>query len=306
MDQMLDYLVDIIALLLIIGILVLIRILFKMLFITPRLHKIKRLLQEKDYSQAKNLLLDAIQKQPKRKEFIELKKQLDQNMLNEVPIKPLQISSNDNTYPVKQRANYNFMCAQYVQRNRFWVGVNLACLVLFIFQCLSYTILIPEFAFPAAWWAMTMLLSVGFIIYSIGIIRNVQTVPNNYFLYQGIFGLFFFMEYITLYFLSTQINSGLNMTIHILPILPEIVLLYGVYRRRITKFKKEYPWNKRSYFYRITFLIVAIVMSFIAPLAKNLNATPILPWAFLLSGYIFSLSFFYIVDYMIIKKDGLQ
>lgn len=306
MEQILDYLVDIIALLVIVGILVLIHMLFKVLLITPRLNKIKRLLQEKDYFQAKTLLLDSMQKQPKRKEFIDLKKQFDQSMLNETPMKPLQISSAGNIYPVKQNANYNFMCAQYVQRNRFWVGTNVACLVLFIYQCLSYTILIPEFAFPAAWWVMTMLFSVGFILYSIGIIRNIQTFPNNYFLYQGIFGLFFSVEYITLYFLSAHIYSGLNMMIRIIPILPEIVLLYGVYRRRIIKFKEEYPWNNRSHSYRIIFLIVVVIMSFIAPLLKSLNAAQILPWAFLLSGYIFSLSFLYIVDYRMIQKDSLR
>ena len=64
MEQILDYLVDIIALLVIIAILLLIHMLFKALFITPRLNKIKRLLQEKDYFQAKALLLDSMQKQP--------------------------------------------------------------------------------------------------------------------------------------------------------------------------------------------------------------------------------------------------
>jgi len=266
MEQILDYLVDIIALLVIIAILLLIHMLFKALFITPRLNKIKRLLQEKDYFQAKALLLDSMQKQPKRKEFIDLKKQFDQSMLQETPMEPLQTPSAGNIYPVKQSANYNLVRAQYVRRNRFWVGTNLACLILFIYQCLSYTILIPEFTFPAAWLVMTMLFSAGFILYSIGVIRNIHTFQNHYFLYQGVFGLFFSVEYMSLYFLSAHIYSGLNMMIRIIPILPEIVLLYGVYRRRIIKFKKEYPWNNRSHSYRIIFLIVVVIMSFIAPI----------------------------------------
>lgn len=300
LDQMLDYLVDLIALLVIVGILALIHQLFKVLFISPGINKIKRLLHEKDYSQARTLLLDALQKRPKSKVFLSLKKQLDQNTTSETLAEDQQLQhvpSDKNSPPVKQKTNY-FITVKSMKRNPFWIGTNLACFLLFIYQCLSYSIFLPEFAFPAAWWLLTMLFSVGFIIYSVVVMRNFQTSPISYFLYQGFVGLFFFMEYIILYFISAQIYSSLNVIILILPIVPEVAVLYEIYHRRIRSSE-----GKQADAYRIIFLITAAIMSFIAPLLKSLNAVQTLSWIFLLSAYIFSLSFSYLVDYVMINKN---
>lgn len=307
MEQMLDYSVDLVALLMIAGILALIHQLFKALFITPRINKIRRLLREKDSIQARALLLDALQKQPKRKEFIGLKRQLDQRTAGETSAEssqPPQIPSDGEADSVEQRQNAAFMNAQNRKRDRFWVGTNLACLVLFLCQCLSYTILMPEFAFPAAWWAITMLFSIVFILCSVGITRNIETFPNSYFLYQGLVGLFFSVEYISLYFLSSKIDPGLSVMLRILPVLPVIALFCGIYRGRTGKSRKGDSWrNLSEVVYRILFLTAAVVMSFIAPLLKSLNAARALPWVFLLSGYLFSFSFFYIADYIMIQKE---